>query len=166
MNLCMSAAAPEDAAAIAALRNATARLLTSLYGKGHWSYQCTENGVLYGMKGNSKTLIAKHEDLITGVLNLVTKKPWAIDVLYFTSVKQPLYLIDMAVHPDWQGKGIGRYMLQQIIPEVIAWPAQSVRLDAYGSEAGAGEFYRKCGYTERGRVIYKNSPLIYFELLV
>ncbi|HRI20238.1 MAG TPA: GNAT family N-acetyltransferase [Panacibacter sp.] len=166
MNLSFSAAAPEDAGAIAALSNATAQRLTSLYGKGHWSYQCTEKAVLYGMKGNSRMLIAKHEDLLVGTLHLVTKKPWAIDVLYFTSVQQPLYLIGMAVHPDWQHKGIGRYMLQQIIPEVITWPAQSIRLDAYDNAAGAGEFYRKCGYTERGRALYKNNPLIYFELLV
>jgi len=166
MKASLSLASLNDIAAIVAIKNEAAQQLTSLYGKGHWSYQCTENGVQYEMKGNSKLLVAKYDNVIVGTLNLVTKKPWAIDVTYFTKVKQPIYLIGMAVHPDWQRKSIGRHMLQQVKPFVIAWPAQAIRLDAYDNTAGAGEFYRKCGYTERGRVVYKNNPLIYFELLV
>ena len=63
-------------------------------------------------------------------------------------------------------KGIGSYMLREVISYAVSWPAQAIRLDAYDSNAGAGEFYRKCGYTERGRVVYKGNPLIYFELLL
>lgn len=166
MNLSLAIATPTEAAAIAALKNESAQQLTSLYGKGHWSYRCTEKGVLYDMKGNSKVLVAKHNEDIIGTLNLTTKKPWAIDVNYFTKVLQPLYLVGMAVHPKWQRKGIGRFMLEEIKPMVITWPALAVRLDAYDNTAGAGEFYRKCGYRERGRVVYKNNQLIYFEWLV
>jgi hypothetical protein len=39
-------------------------------------------------------------------------------------------------------------------------------LDAYDAAAGAGRFYARCGYQERGRVVYKGDPLIYFELLL
>ena len=166
MNLFLAIATPSEAAAIAALKNESAHQLTLRFGKGHWGYQCTEKGMLYDMKGNSKVLAAKNDEGIVGTLRLTTKKPWAIDINYFTRVPQPVYLVDMAVHPKWQRKGIGRFMLQKIKPLVIAWPAQAIRLDAYDNAAGAGEFYRKCGYTERGRVVYKNNPLIYFEWLV
>jgi hypothetical protein len=44
-----------------------------------------------------------------------------------------------------------------------AWPADAVRLDAYDAPAGAGGFYARCGYRERGRVTYRGVPLIYFE---
>jgi GNAT superfamily N-acetyltransferase len=47
-----------------------------------------------------------------------------------------------------------------------AWPADAIRLDAYDHEAGAGEFYRKCGFKEVGRVTYRGVPLVYFELLL
>jgi GNAT superfamily N-acetyltransferase len=47
-----------------------------------------------------------------------------------------------------------------------AWPADALRLDAYDAEAGAGTFYRKCGFREVGRVTYRSDPLIYYELLV
>ena len=39
------------------------------------------------------------------------------------------------------------------------WPAQSIRLDAYNSIAGVGDFYRKCGYTKRGNVKYRGNHL-------
>jgi hypothetical protein len=53
----------------------------------------------------------------------------------------------------------------------IAAPTEAAAIAALKNESaqqltGAGEFYRKCGYTERGRVMYKNNPLIYFEWLV
>ena len=47
-----------------------------------------------------------------------------------------------------------------------ALPAHAIRLDAYDSPAGAGDFYTKCGFRERGRVVYRGDPLIYYELLL
>ena len=44
------------------------------------------------------------------------------------------------------------------------WPGDAIRLDAYDSQAGAGEFYRKCGFREAGRASYRGTPLIYFEM--
>lgn len=46
------------------------------------------------------------------------------------------------------------------------WPADAIRLDAYDAEAGAGDFYRKCGFREVGRVSYRGVPLIYFERML
>ena len=162
----MSEAFPGDAPAIARLRNMVADHLTSRHGKGHWSYYTSDKSVLYGMKGNSKVLITKHQGKIVGTLRLATKKPWAIDVSYFTKVQQALYLLDMAIHPDFQRKGIGTKMIKAVTPLAVDWPADSIRLDSYDTEAGAGEFYRKCGFDEVGQVIYKDTPLIYFEMLI
>ena len=44
--------------------------------------------------------------------------------------------------------------------------ADALRLDAYDSPAGAGDFYLKCGFKERGRVVYRGDPLVYYELLL
>jgi hypothetical protein len=46
------------------------------------------------------------------------------------------------------------------------WPADAIRLDAYDAEAGAGTFYAHCGFAERGRVVYKGDPLVYYERLL
>ena len=34
------------------------------------------------------------------------------------------------------------------------------------ADAGAGEFYARCGYVERGRTVFRTAPLIYFERLL
>jgi hypothetical protein len=44
--------------------------------------------------------------------------------------------------------------------------ADAIRLDAYDGAVGAGAFYAKYGFKEVGRVVYRGTPLIYFELLL
>jgi GNAT superfamily N-acetyltransferase len=166
VKLSLTTALPDDAVHIAALINDAARHLTSVYGKGHWGYEVTEEDILKGIIGASKVLIAKQDDRIVGTLRLAAKKPWAIDPVFFTQVLRPVYLIDMAVHPSLQRQGVGTYLLTGAKSFAASWPAQAIRLDAYDHAAGAGEFYGKCGFTEKGRVIYRKSPLIYFEWLL
>jgi GNAT superfamily N-acetyltransferase len=103
---------------------------------------------------------------IITVLRLATKKPWAIDVSYFTAVKRPLYLTGMVVSVAHQGRGLGRLALGDAVAVAHAWPADAIRLDAFDADAGAGGFYARCGFTRRGRVIYKQDPLVYYERLV
>jgi GNAT superfamily N-acetyltransferase len=114
----------------------------------------------------SRILIARSNRRIIGTLRLATKKPWAIDISYFTPADKPLYLTGMAVHPSLQRTGIGRQLLKQAEAIARAWPADAIRLDAFDAEAGAGSFYAKCAYREVAHVVYKNDPLIYFELIV
>ena len=103
---------------------------------------------------------------VVGSLQLATKKPWAIDKSYFAPCKQPLYLTAMAVEPALQRKGIGRAMLDQARRIAREWPGDAIRLDAYDSAAGAGAFYAKCGFREVGRVTYRETPLIYYDLIL
>jgi GNAT superfamily N-acetyltransferase len=105
-------------------------------------------------------------DRVVSVFRLQTKKPWAIDASYFTPVKRPLYLTDMAVTPSEQGQGIGRAAMEDAEQIARAWPAEAIRLDAYDAPAGAGPFYAGCGYSERGRREYKGTPLVYYERLL
>jgi GNAT superfamily N-acetyltransferase len=161
----LSIATPDDAAAIASVMNEAAQHLTSLYGKGHWSYEVSERSVKTGITTYSKILMAKQGNAIIGTLRLTGKKPWAIDPSYFTKVARPVYLVDMAVLPSMQRKRVGEYMLKEAKIFALSLPADAIRLDAYDHEAGAGGFYRKCGFIERGHVVYRKSPLIYFEWL-
>ena len=158
-------ATPDDAPEIAMLRNRISAHQTTLYGTGHWSGAVTEKGVLFNLR-TSTVLVARGESGIIATLRLGTKKPWAIDKSYFTACGKPLYLTDMAVVPDLQRQGIGRLCIDEMLRIVREWPADAIRLDAYDAAAGAGDFYRKCGFREVGRVVYRNTPLIYFEKLL
>lgn len=158
-------ATPEDVPVIAALHNASAGALTARFGAGHWSSLSTERGVLLAQR-HARVRVGRDGKRILTVLRLATKKPWAIDVSYFTPVKRPLYLTGMAVSVAHQGQGLGRLALEDARCVAAEWPADAIRLDAYDHAAGAGPFYEKCGFTERGRVVYKGDPLVYYELLL
>ena len=66
----------------------------------------------------------------------------------------------------FQGQGIGRRCLEQAKSVASAVEAEAIRLDAYEGPAGAGGFYAKCGFRERGRVSYRATRLIYYEMLL
>jgi GNAT superfamily N-acetyltransferase len=158
-------ASVRDAPIIAALQNAAAGALTARFGDGHWSSLVTERSAVLAQR-HARVRIGQNGKRIVTVLRLATKKPWAIDLSYFTPVKRPLYLTGMSVSVAHQGQGLGRLALEDARAIASAWPADAIRLDAYDAEAGAGSFYASCGFRERGRVMYKGDPLVYYELLL
>ena len=169
MSLSFEIAVEADAAAIAAMRNAAAKQLARKYGPGSWASLATERSVLlhnFMRPKFQRTLIARDGPNLIATLCLQTKKPWAIDVKYFTSVNKALYLISMAVHPDWQGKGVGRLILKEAENIARKWPSNAIRLDAWDAAAGAGLFYAKCGFRDVGHVIYRAAPIVYYEMLL
>lgn len=164
--LVFTVATAADAGALTALHVEVARDLTARFGKGHWSNEASEKGILRRI-ATSRVIVARDTPgRISGTFELATKKPWAIDRAYFTPVKRPLYLLNMAVSPKLQRTGIGRACLDEALRVARDWPAQALCLDAYNAAAGAGEFYARCGFRETGRKIYRGVPLVYYELLV
>jgi GNAT superfamily N-acetyltransferase len=163
MRLRLSLATEDDAEAIAAVRNAASEHLTAVFGHGHWSSGSLARSVFSNL-GRSRIFVVRRGATVIATLKLGTKKPWAIDTSYFGVCAKPLYLTGMAVLPTEQRKGVGRLCMEQAVAIAQDWPADAIRLDAYDATAGAGEFYRKCGFREVGRASYRNTPLIYFEL--
>jgi GNAT superfamily N-acetyltransferase len=155
----------DDVPVIAGLQNAVAGALTARFGVGHWSALGTERGAALAQR-QARVRVGRSGKQILTVLRLATKKPWAIDVSYFTPVKRPLYLTGMAVSVSHQGQGLGRLALEDARAVGRSWPADAIRCDAYDAEAGAGTFYTSCGYQERGHVVYRDVPLVYYELLL
>jgi GNAT superfamily N-acetyltransferase len=155
----------KDVPVIAGLHNAASGALASRFGPGHWSSLVTERSTAAAQR-HARVRVGRIGTRIVTVLRLATKKPWAIDVSYFTPVKRPLYLTGMTVSVAHQGEGLGRLAMTDAIAVARAWPADALRLDAFDAAAGAGDFYVRCGFEERGHVVYKNDPLIYYELLL
>ena len=155
----------DDVPVIAGLQNAAAGALTARFGVGHWSSLVTERSATVAQR-HARVRLGRLGNRIVTVVRLTTKKPWAIDVSHFTPVKRPLYLTGLAVSVAHQGLGLGKLAMEDAC--AVAWnsPADAIRLDAYDSPAGAGDFYVKCGFKERGRVLYRDDPLVYYELLL
>ena len=97
---------------------------------------------------------------------MTTTKPWAVDLKYFTPVAKAVYLHDVNVEPRWQRSGVGRRLVEHAKSAARRWPVGAIRLDAYDGPSGGGPFYKKCGFTEIGRTVYRRVPLLYFEFLL
>jgi GNAT superfamily N-acetyltransferase len=162
LDLPILAATEADAVEIAALRTAVAIELTAKFGQGAWSSQVTDRGVLWHLR-HGEVLVARDAGRIVGTLALARRRPWAIDPSHFTRVRRPLYLTSMAILPARQRGGVGRVLMEAAEHAAHASSMEAIRLDAYQGAPGAGPFYVKCGYAERGRVTYRDAPLIYFE---
>ena len=158
-------ATEEDIAGIVSVRVNAAEDLTAKYGGGQWSGHATDRGVAWDLR-QGKVLVARRGKSIVGTLKLATRKPWAIDTSFFTPCTRPWYLTNMAVDPAHQRLGIGRRCVQEAVRLVSEWDGEAIRLDAHDAVAGAGPFYEKCGFAERGRVTYRADPLIYYELIL
>jgi GNAT superfamily N-acetyltransferase len=166
MRLKLLPAAIDDAEAIAALRNAVSDDLTFKHGKGWWTHHHTTAGVLFDLR-KAQLYAALHRDEVVASLVLSPKKPWAIDLKYFSKAKRPLYLTSMVVAPELQRQGLGRACLAEVIKLSRRAKAGAIFLDAYDHpDAGAGPFYAKCGWRACGRATYRGVPLGYYELLV
>ena len=165
MKIELEAATAADIPGLLSLRAAVNRHFASQYGQGFWIAGLTEKGVLLSMR-RATVFVARDRRGPVATLTLSTRKPWAIDTKYFSPGKRPLYLTAMEVSPELQRQGIGRKCLQEASRIAREWPADAIRLHAYDAAAGAGEFYRKCGFRQVGRAAYRGAPPMYFEMLV
>jgi GNAT superfamily N-acetyltransferase len=154
-----------DAPVLAGLHNAAAGALTARFGEGPWSGLMTERSSELSLR-HACVRVGRIGKRVVTSLRLAPKKPWAIDVAYFTQVKRALYLTGMTVSVAHQGLGYGRLALEDAILIARNWPADSIRLDSYDAPAGAGSFYAACGFQKCGHFNYKGTPLVYHEILL
>ena len=55
-------------------------------------------------------------------------------------------ILDLIVHPDWQGKGLGGEVLNRLVDKCRAHSIRDIQLFSVKGKAG---FYRKLGFRER-----------------
>jgi GNAT superfamily N-acetyltransferase len=153
-----------DIAAVLKLRLAVDADQARRFGDDRWWTTISEKSVARGLK-SSRVLVARRNGQIIEALRMETKKPWAIDLCYFTPVQRAVYLHDVNVEPGLQRSGIGRRLVARARTVAREWPVDAIRLDAYDGRSGGGPFYKKCGFTEVGRTVYRGVPLVYFEFV-
>jgi GNAT superfamily N-acetyltransferase len=155
-----------DAAGVAAVRLAAGKELTRRYGIGTWSFSLDSEDSVRADLLSATVLVARDESTVLGTLKLATKNPYLMDIPGFTPVARPVYLTAMNVLPRVQRQGVGRRLLEEAARVGREMNGEAIRLDSYNAEAGAGEFYRRCGFRETTRLNYNGTPLIFFERLL
>jgi GNAT superfamily N-acetyltransferase len=165
MPLKLVLASADDIPELVAMRARVSQNLAKKFGEGFWAGRPTESGERFLMR-IGQVYIARYRGKLIATLALTTRKPWSIDVKYFRASAKPLYLRAMAVEPAKQGKGVGKLCIAEARRIAAEAGRDVIRLDAFDCPAGAGEFYRKCGFAEVARVVYKGVPLIDFEMML
>lgn len=134
------------------------------FGDDRYATTISEKSVARSLK-SSRTLVATRRGRVVGTVRMETKKPWAIDLSYFTPVCHAVYLHNVDVHPELQRSGIGRQLMDRTKAMAKEWPVDAIRLDAYDGPSGGGPFYKKCGFKKTGHAVYRGVPLVYYELV-
>jgi GNAT superfamily N-acetyltransferase len=136
-------AMPEDIEPIVGLRNAAGEKLTREFGHGHWSHPVTRDKLAANME-KSRVYVLRERGRIVGTLRLQLKKPSEYDRPWFTNVRRPLFLYDMAVDPARQRRGLGRASTPTITPPA---PARSTRSAASARPRAASSSARRSSTT-------------------
>ncbi|TCI69773.1 GNAT family N-acetyltransferase [Exiguobacterium sp. SH0S7] len=70
----------------------------------------------------------------------------------------PLVIHSLMVHPEGQGKGLGRNVLEFSERLAVERGYASIRLDSFTGNEAACNFYKRHGYVERGNVHFDSKP--------
>lgn len=96
-----------------------------------------------GRADNGRFLVAEVEGAIVG--------HGLLDPLPLAAVRHVVHLT-LAVHPGWQGQGVGRALLEALIEWARAAPAVSkIELHVRAPNERARALYRAVGFVEAGR---------------
>lgn len=158
-------AAEKDIPALLKLRFAIDADQAERFGDDRYTTAISEKSVTRSLK-SSRMLVATRRGRIVGLVSMGTKKPWAVDLKYFTPACKAVYLYNVDVHPDLQRTGIGRQLIERVKAIAKQWPVDAIRLDAYDGAAGAGPFYKQCGFKKLGHTAYRGVPLVYYEFVL
>ncbi len=110
--------------------------LMELYKSNHWS-SAEKPDLLYKALMNSHTLVSAWMDgRMVGIANAITDGYLVV------------YYPHMLVHPDCQGKGIGRKMMAAMQQKYGDFHQQMLTADG-----DAVHFYNKCGFERAGRTV-------------
>jgi ribosomal protein S18 acetylase RimI-like enzyme len=103
----------------------------------------TENYQNFLSGANSHILVAEIEGVVVGFLNFTTRK---------TILHRGLSgLIDeIIVAKSYRGKGVGKQLLSSAIEKSRQLRCCEVEVSTEKTNIKAREFYRQCGFTERG----------------
>ncbi|MCY6959140.1 GNAT family N-acetyltransferase [Clostridium brassicae] len=118
---------------------------------------------------NHSLYVIKDNNSYLGTITLNEEQaPEYCNVDWLTSNKKTLVIHRLAVSPNYQGKGIGRKLIDFAEQLGHKKNYDSIRLDAFSKNLNSVNFYEKCGYIKTGEVYfgYQTSPFPCFEKIL
>ncbi|MEM9540577.1 MAG: ribosomal protein S18-alanine N-acetyltransferase [Cyanobacteria bacterium P01_E01_bin.42] len=69
----------------------------------------------------------------------------------FWAILEEAHITLLAIHPDYQGQGLGRLLLYSLLAEAVAWKLERATLEVRASNQIALSLYQTFGFKEAGR---------------
>ncbi|WP_282938574.1 GNAT family N-acetyltransferase [Paenibacillus sp. RC67] len=121
------------------------------------------NGFVIGSDLRNKNLYGmKMDDQIVAVVVLDAKQSGKYAALQWNDNRGKFACIHrLAVHPDYQGRGLGKQLLQFAENLSREQGNSSIRLDVYTKNPGAVGMYSRAGYRPVGEIKFPFRPVPY-----
>lgn len=135
----------EDAPALAEAERRIARTPGFLVSRPHelTDPKFAEKIAELGASENGCYLVATHDGALVGHA--------LFDPLGLEAVRHVVFLT-LAVHPGWQGRGVGKALLGELVAWARSAPAvEKIELNVRAGNAVALALYRRAGFEEEGR---------------
>jgi len=97
----------------------------------------------YDTQENSLILLAEHKGKLIGNIDLTGNQR---KKLFHTG------MIGMGIHPEWQNKKIGSFLLEHTIIWALRSPLKIIWLEVYSTNAGGIKLYEKFGFENCGSI--------------
>ena len=164
-------ARPEHAKAILAMRQASAADLDAKLGPGHWSGSTKIASIRERIKCadpeklRATTLyVACREGEPVGSIAVSSYPPGFWKKAYWRSGYEPgLGIFNLIVFPQFQRKGVGKFLMDQVEDLARQRNIPFVRLDAYLDNPFSNAFYHAIGYEERITIDLRGCGLVLYE---
>ncbi len=109
------------------------------------------------------------ENKIVGIIVIdETQSPEYKEVDWVVNNEKTLVVHRLAVLPEYQKSGFGRYLMDYALEFALTNNYKSIRLDAYSGNQRILDFYLKREYIKRGEIFfpYRELPFFCFEKIL
>jgi ribosomal protein S18 acetylase RimI-like enzyme len=166
VELTFEQASPDDCEKLHAILTAAGLDMQQRWGLSHWvpAYPLS---LLRAAADAGRVYLVRSETNLVGTYTVGRDAPDYVPSDAWSAAGDPaLYVTRLAVHPTYQGTGIGRVCMRHIENEARREHLRAVRLDASAEHELLLRFYRDQGYQQRGRFQAYGTELVCFEKTV
>jgi GNAT superfamily N-acetyltransferase len=135
-------------------------------GLKHWNSVYPGPDIIQDDLAKSTIYVVKDKGVIKGMVTLDSVEPedykgiqWAV------LAKKPLFLHRLAVHPNWQGQGIARMLLNFAEEYAVKNGFDALRIDVYSASVHAHNLCKKQMFIEAGNFFsaFQQQPFVCYD---
>ncbi len=135
-------------------------------GLRHWSSTFPSSDEINHDLQQGSIYLVKDKGVCKGMINLHNTEPEDYSQMNLSADNsKPLFVYCMAVHPNWQGQGIAKMMIDFVQKLAKENGFTSIRLDIYKSSLDARQFCENLSFREIGsfQANFQRIPYVCYE---